>query len=590
MTAIPLLSSQPWVDRLGWTLIHFLWQGTLLACLYAVARAVTGAASARARYLLSCATLAIMLAAPVATWIFLGPHSSAAASSPPSANRPARSLAVPPAVLDVPDSPRLPAPFLPWVVAVWLAGSLALWVRLVGGWALTVRLRSTHVRPAPPEWQRLLDRLAARVRVSRPVRLLISSVVRAPAVAGWLRPAILVPAGALAGLPAAQLEALLLHELAHIRRGDFLVNLLQSAAEALLFYHPAVWWVSGHIRAEREMCCDDDAVLETGDVLTYACALASLESARGGQLHAAVAANGGSLGARVARLLGYAHPAPRTLSGFEIAAAGMLLAAAAGALYAQSVARPKFEVASIKPAAEQGFMMIRPAGGGRLTASAPVMMLIQASHSLQAFQIVGAPAWLQSERYEIEAKAEGNPPNTQLMLMLQSLLEDRFQLKTHRETRDLPGYALTLVKGGKLTPPKEGSCQAFDPQTPPPPPGQAGFAPCGFVRTAMGPAGLLMQGGKVGMKELARVLSMSLGRPVSDQTGFTGVFDLNLEFAPDASLAGLPRPTGASEPPPDNGRATIFSALQEQLGLKLEAAKSPVDVLVIDHVERPSAN
>src|SRR6202043_2235001 len=117
---------------------------------------------------------------------------------------------------------------------------------------------------------------------------------------------------ALSGLPAEHLEALLLHELAHIRRHDYLVNILQSIGEALLFYHPAVWWVSGHIRAERELCCDDMAVSVSGDALTYSRALAQLESYRPVHLTAAVAANGGSLPDRIARLLGQSRPAVRT--------------------------------------------------------------------------------------------------------------------------------------------------------------------------------------------------------------------------------------------------------------------------------------
>ena len=172
----------------------------------------------------------------------------------------------------------MPAPLLPWVVAVWLAGAMVFWLRLIGGWIFAERLRSSLVRPAPREWQQALDRLKNRIRVSRPVRLLVSSLVQAPAVVGWLRPVVLVPVGALAGLPPEQIEALLLHELAHIRRHDYLVNIVQSAIEALLFYHPAVWWVSGHIRAERELCCDDMAVSVSGDAVTYARALAELES------------------------------------------------------------------------------------------------------------------------------------------------------------------------------------------------------------------------------------------------------------------------------------------------------------------------
>src|SRR5947207_7878083 len=155
------------------------------------------------------------------------------------------------------------------------------------------------------------------------------------------------------------MEALLLHELAHIRRYDYLVNALQSMVEALLFYHPAVWWVSGHIRAERELCCDDVAVSVSGDALTYARALAQLESYRPAHHNAAmgavmgvtVAANGGSLPDRIARLLGQSRPAVRTGLGPGVVAVAILLMAAGYGLFGQSDARPAFQAASIKRSA-----------------------------------------------------------------------------------------------------------------------------------------------------------------------------------------------------------------------------------------------
>jgi len=179
-----------------------------------------------------------------------------------------------------------------------------LWVRLAGGWVVAARMRSMLVRRAPPEWQETLRQLGAQIGLSRPVRLLVSALVQVPTVVGWLRPVVLVPVGALGGLPAEHLEALLLHELAHIRRHDYLINILQNVAESLLFYHPAVWWVSGHIRAEREQCCDDVAVSISGDALTYARALTQLESCRPAHtgalagMSSAIAANGGSLANR----------------------------------------------------------------------------------------------------------------------------------------------------------------------------------------------------------------------------------------------------------------------------------------------------
>jgi uncharacterized protein (TIGR03435 family) len=489
------------------------------------------------------------------------------------------------------------AKFLPWVVAIWLAGAISLWTRLIGGWVVAARMRSTLVRPAPSEWQRTLNQLKARVGVSRPVRLLVSALVQAPAVVGWLRPVVLVPIGALAGLPSEQIEALLIHELAHIRRHDYLVNILQSIAEALLFYHPAVWWVSGHIRTERELCCDDIAVSLSGDVFTYALALAELESSRPAHLHAAIAANGGSLADRIGRLLGQSRPVSRTLSGPGVIVSAILVAVTVCGVFGQSAAAPRFDVASIKlhtPEVSRHGVQALP--GGLHAENASVRMLMQNAYGLQSFQIVGGSGWVDSAGYDVEAKAEGNPGRSQIWLMLQSLLEDRFRLKVHRETKELPVYALTAAKSGlKLPMPKEGDCLSTTPDAstfyaggrlPPPGEGRQPLARCGSVNVVLLPTGARMQGGKIPMPEFIRMLSMVLGSAVIDKTGFTGPFDVRLDFLPDETTAALPAPPS----PPDDPNPSILMALQEQLGLKLETTKGPVAVLVIDGVERPAEN
>ena len=165
------------------------------------------------------------------------------------------------------------------------------------------RLRRRGVCAAAESWQSLLDRLAARLRLSRPVMLLESCLAEVPVVIGYVRPVILMPVGLLAGLPAGQIESILLHELAHIRRHDYLVNLMQIVVESLVFYHPAVWWISGVMRAERENCCDDLVVATQGDAFAYAAALTALEQNRGTVREAVLAATGGSLVKRVRRLL-----------------------------------------------------------------------------------------------------------------------------------------------------------------------------------------------------------------------------------------------------------------------------------------------
>jgi uncharacterized protein (TIGR03435 family) len=603
MNAIHLLSAQPWVERLGSTLLHFLWQGVLIAAVYAAARRWTVQSSGpNVRYLLACAALAAMAAAPVLTWSLLrapAPYPAAIAFAAPISTAASTAVRNVPASFPAGGHRAVPAPFLPWVVAVWIAGAMVFWLRLLGGWIFAERLRSRLVRPAPREWQQALDRLKTRIRVSRPVRLLVSSLVQTPAVVGWLRPVVLVPVGALAGLPLEQVEALLLHELAHIRRHDYLVNVVQSVVEALLFYHPAVWWISGHIRAERELCCDDAAVSVNGDVDTYVRALAELELARPAHLKTVMAAAGGSLAHRIGRLLGQSRPAPRTLSGPGIIAAAIFLAITALAVFGQPAARPKFEVASIKPSQGRGFMMVRPLPG-RLTADASLKLLMQNAYTVQPFQVAGGPDWIDSNHFEIEAKADGNAGRAQIFLMLQSLLEDRFQLKIHRETRELPVYALVAARSGlKLPPPKEGACVSPAPDAVPEwaggrmtPPGQAPppLARCGSVSVMLDARGARMQGGKIPMPEFIRILSMVLGRTVVDKTGFTALFDVRLDFLPDEATAAMPPPPPDAAGASPDSSPSILVALREQLGLRLESTKGPVEVIVVDHVEQPSAN
>jgi GWxTD domain-containing protein len=210
------------------------------------------------------------------------------------------------------------------VVALWLLGAFAFSVRFFGGWRFTARLRSTS-HPAPSEWRQTREQIAARLGevlpgairsgAMRRVRLLVSSMVDVPTVIGSLRPVILVPVEFLAGLPAGHIRALLAQEVAHIRRRDHLASILQSVVEAVLFYHPAVWWISEQIRAERELCCDDLAVAAGSDVLTYARALAALESRQPSRPRPVLAANGGSLVNRIRRLIEPSHTIANNLPG-----------------------------------------------------------------------------------------------------------------------------------------------------------------------------------------------------------------------------------------------------------------------------------
>ena len=162
------------------------------------------------------------------------------------------------------------------VVWFWLAGVIAMSIWSAAGWFIAQRLKRRSNRVLPEIWQSRMATLAGQLGIRRGIRLCESTLAQVPAVIGWIRPVILIPAGALINLSAQELEAVLAHELAHIRRFDYVANLLQSAIEALLFYHPAMWWIAKRIRAERENCCDDLAIAACGDRVVYARALTAL--------------------------------------------------------------------------------------------------------------------------------------------------------------------------------------------------------------------------------------------------------------------------------------------------------------------------
>jgi len=289
----------PLAGAVGWTLLHSLWEGAIIAA--ALGAALLAMRSSRTRYAAACVALLAMVAAFGFTLIRLMPEAQAMQT--------VRTLAFPAWKVqtgtEVPGSAHLLgfAALLPWVASVWIAGVWIFYLWHVAGWISICRLRRRGVCCAPERWQQQLARLSAQLRLSGPIRLLESCLVDAPIVLGHFRPVILMPIGLLAGLPAGQVEAILLHELAHIRRYDYLVNVLQRAAEGLLFYHPAVWWMCRVIRAERENCCDDVVVAMSGNAHEYAVALAALEQNRGSGREPALAATGGNLVKRIRRLL-----------------------------------------------------------------------------------------------------------------------------------------------------------------------------------------------------------------------------------------------------------------------------------------------
>ena len=316
MNAMQVLAG-PVAQAIGWALLHLLWQGTIVAGILAAVLALLSRRSANARYAASCTALAIVFVMFVGTAVRSYDPGAAPIAAPATAiTAPADatiSLSRVPIVIAASAAAtwrqRADALVtsarnsLPLIVALWLLGVVVLSSRLLVSWMRARRLATHGASPANADWQRIAARLSDALGLRAAVRLLESAAVEVPSVLGTIRPVILLPASALTGLTADQIEMVLAHELAHIRRHDFFVNLLQAFVETLMFYHPAIWWMSRRVRIERENCCDDLAVAVCGDALRYARALARLEELRAAAPDIVVAANGGSLIDRVRRIV-----------------------------------------------------------------------------------------------------------------------------------------------------------------------------------------------------------------------------------------------------------------------------------------------
>ncbi len=347
MNLILELVRNPAASLLGEVLLHFLWQGTAVAALLALALMLLRHATADTRYTLACAALALMAALPAVTWLILSQGGGVEAGTIlPAVTGKGFTVASQSFLADAQTAA------LPWrgcLMVAWLAGVAGFGLRLAGGWWQTQRLRRQNVTPLGEPWIGRLNELCRRLGMSRPVQLLESARVTAPLVLGWFKPVILLPVGFVTSLSPGEVDAILAHELAHLCRHDYLVNLLQRLIEALLFYHPAVWWVSECIRVERENCCDDLAASVVGDGRVVAQALVALAERTVGIPSLALAADGGALGNRVRRLLGVQMEAGIAGLGPKLVRiAGLLLLVLAGIWAVPQLLAPKLYVATAR--------------------------------------------------------------------------------------------------------------------------------------------------------------------------------------------------------------------------------------------------
>ena len=456
--------------------------------------------------------------------------------------------------------PQTPSYTEALLFGVWLCGLVFAAVSWLREW-LRVRVAVRTASPLPGV------RLLGRTRI----RLLASPALLEPCVFGIFRPVLLLPNGVSARLTPEQLEAIVLHELCHVRRRDNLVAAAHMVVETLFWFYPPAHWIGKRLMEERETACDEEVLRITGSPETYAEGiLAVCKFGLRPSPVCAVGVTSSDLKKRIEGIMGYRSDL-RLSSGRRFLLALAALTALAGPLVigivdakssraqSQPAVRPAFEVASIKRSTYPAGSWFRYLPGGRFTAMSWVQQLIQVAYGVEAYQISGGPGWLTSDRYDIEAKAGNADANaTDMKIMLQALLADRFNLKLRRETKEFQVYALVVDKDGpRVRPLKDGepdTCRMDN-----------SFA-CG-VRT---------------MASLAQRIKPFAGRPVLDKTGLEGTYDIKLDF--DVyELLGTTPPPGYNKPP-------LAAALREQLGLRLEPQKAPLPLLVIEDVQRPTGN
>ena len=484
----------------------------------------------------------------------------------------------------------------PTLLGIWACGFLA---------TAVIRLRT---------WQRI----RAAVRASTPLtlrempmpadtRLRSAPGLLEPGVVGWLRPILLVPHGIEHRLAAPHLEAVLAHELCHVRRRDNVMAAIHMVTEAVFWFHPLVWWVGARLVEERERACDEDVIRRGHEPGVYAEGiLAICRSYVESPLACVTGVTGDDLKRRIEAIMSNdtTHPLGRSkrvlLATVGVAALGtpIVVGMLNAPIQAQAPAAdggPAFEVASVKrnTSGEPG-SRLEPLPGGRLNAvNVPAAALIRFAYDLPAFQVLGGPDWLTADRFDVAATAQRDASIEQTRLMLRRLLAERFTLSAHTETREQPVYALVMARsdgriGPQLRATKADCASEQGPQLGvgpgpdggPPPCGYFGFAPNTNLPAARG--GLAFRG--LSMARFARALVPMVRRSVTDETGLRGYFDADFDFL--SELPPPPPPPGMPNPWTEPF-ASVLTVLPEQLGLKLDARRGPVSVLVIDGAERP---
>ncbi len=406
-----------------------------------------------------------------------------------------------------------------------------------------------------------------------------------PGVVGVLRPVLLLPEGITERLTRQQMQAVLAHELCHIRRRDNLAAVLHMIVEAAFWFHPLVWWIGARLVEERERACDEEVLLQGNRPSDYAEGILNvcklyLES----PLACVSGITGADLTSRISRIM-LPGPSPVLDAARKALLAVSAIAAVLTPLVIGAVSAPRlraqeklsFEVASVKPSdPSERFVRFAPVKNGRFEGTGfPLKLLITEAYHVQDFQVFGGPSWQTTDRFDVKAKGNDKATQAEVLRMVQTLLADRFGLVIHRETREMPLYAIVVAKGGpKMQVADKGPCGE-----------STRDHPCG---------GFNMQnrrhlwGERVSVQQLGDMLAFLVKRVVQDKTGLADLYNMKLDWVPDESQALSPeQPENAGREPEG---ASLYSAMQEQLGLKLESRRGPVEVLVVDKAEKPKGN
>jgi uncharacterized protein (TIGR03435 family) len=514
---------------------------------------------------------------------------TAAASAPPT----------PVAALFTPEWPTA-------LAAIWLMGSIV----FLAVWTIRWLRVAEIVRGSAPLTDSAvvarLRRAEAAIGLRRPLRAVVSHAEIGPGVFGIMRPVLVWPHDLGHHLQSEQIEGVLIHELAHVRRYDNLTAALHLVVETIFWFFPPVWWLERQLMRERELACDQAVMTGGRDPKSYAeSILRTCELYAESPLTCISGVTGSDLKRRIAAIarghgadsLGFTRRAIIAATAVVAIATpvsiGVLQAPLLRAQVPDVGPLPSFEVASVKRnnSGERGAdSAVR--GSQLVVVNDTLFNIIRNVWGIQGNQILGGPDWVRSvgERFDITAKAPDGTKPDQMLLMMRALLAERFRLKVHNETRDVPVFALIMARQdrrlGPQIAPAAFDCNALRAaiargERPTPPPPQGDRPVCG-ARTAPG----RFLGSGYPIADFARDLSRVVGgRPVVDRTGLTGIYDFELTWTPEVS------PTAPSAAPPpglDPDGPTLFTAVQEQLGLKLEATTGPVEVLVIDSADRPT--